>query len=361
MVSINFLVHIIITYITDIRRTLPLLPLLPAVIHFIDNSQREHKLLAKRNDWDQEYDYIVIGGGSGGAVMASRLSEDPTKTVLLLEAGYTENIVSDVPLMAFYLQQTPMDWGFLTEPQSRSCFGLINRQSRWPRGKGLGGSSAINVMLYVRGNARDYDQWAANGADGWSWPEVFPYFIKSEDNRDPAYVETGYHGVGGPLTVSTYSSPTKIAEAFRDSGPYMGYPSADFNGPIQSTFAIPQRTIRDGQRCSVSKAYLHPAVNRTNLHILVKSYVTRIIFNEENEAIAVEFDHQFGRHVVYARNQIILSAGSINSPQILMLSGLITLGFFLFCFLELKFDFIEFDDRYRTRETFERIGHSSDR
>jgi len=253
--------------------------------------------------------------------MAARLSEDPTKTVLLLEAGYTENVASDIPLLAFYLQQTPMDWAFLTQPQNKSCFGIKGRQSRWPRGKTLGGSSAINVMLYVRGNARDYDKWAADGAEGWSWPEVFPYFIKSEDNRDPAYIASGYHGVGGPLTVSTYSAPTKVAEAFRDAGPYLGYPSGDFNGPIQSTFAIPQRTIRDGQRCSVAKAYLQPNVNRTNLHILVKSYVTRILFNEENRAIAVEFDRGLKRHVVYARNEIILSAGSINSPKILMLSG----------------------------------------
>ncbi len=322
MNRIAFFMRLIFSFLSDSINVLPLGPLVPAVLYFIVKTQTDHNQLVRRNVWDKEYDYIVIGGGSGGAVMAARLSEDPTKTVLLLEAGKAENFVSDIPLVAPYLQQTPMDWAFKTEPQNKSCFGLNDRKSIWPRGKSLGGSSAINMMLYVRGNPRDYDKWANNGANGWSWAEIFPYFIKSEDNRDPAYVATGYHGVGGPLTVSTATSPSIVSEVFRDSGPYMGYPIGDFNGPIQSTFAIPQRTIRDGQRCSISKAYLQPIVERENLHILANSYVTKILFNEENRAIAVEFDRRNQRNVVHARNEIILSAGAINSPKILMLSGL---------------------------------------
>jgi glucose dehydrogenase (acceptor) len=324
MNQITSIANSIFSAILTLGPTLPLVPFIPPVIYHVLQSEFKRELLAIKDTvtWDQEYDYIVIGSGSGGSVMAARLSEDPTKTVLLLEAGWAENFLSVIPVVAFFLQKTPMDWNFKTLPQTRSCFGLNNRESVWPRGKAFGGCTAINVMLYVRGNPRDFDQWAADGAYGWSWAEIFPYFIKSEDNRDPEYVATGYHGVGGPLTVSTATDPTKIAQAFRDAGPDLGYPIGDLNGPIQSTFAIPQRTIRDGERCSIARAYLQPLVGRKNLHILGKSFVTKILFNDQKRAIGVEFDRTFVRHVVYARNEIILSAGSINSPKILMLSGI---------------------------------------
>ncbi len=302
--------------------TIPLLPLIPIVICHLLRDQLNHISLIARKVWDQEYDYIVIGAGSAGSVMAARLSEDPTKTVLLLEYGLAENFISDIPSVDFFLQRTPMDWNFETEPQTDSCFGLNGRKSLWARGKAFGGSSAINSMIYARGNPRDYDKWAADGATGWSWPEIFPYFIKSEDNRDPAFIASGYHGVGGPLTVSSPTSPAKASEAFRDSGPYLNYPIGDFNGPKQSVSALTQRTIRDGKRCSVSKAYLEPIVSRPNLHILGNSYVRKILFNNKKRATAVEFDRFFERYVVNASNEIILSAGSINSPKILMLSGM---------------------------------------
>ncbi|UYV79104.1 hypothetical protein LAZ67_17001140 [Cordylochernes scorpioides] len=138
----------------------------------------------------------AVGGGSAGATLASRLSEDPDVTVLLLEAGGKENEVTDIPLVAAMLQSTPLDWAYQTEPQEASCFGLIDRmwvqRSRWPRGKVLGGSSVLNYMLYIRGNPRDYDRWAHEfGAHGWSWRDVFPYFLKSEDNRDPSVATNG--------------------------------------------------------------------------------------------------------------------------------------------------------------------------
>jgi choline dehydrogenase len=177
-------------------------------------------------------------------------------------------------------------------------------------------------MIYARGNPRDYDKWAADGATGWSWAEIFPYFIKSEDNRDPAFVATGYHGVGGPLTVSSPTFPEKASVAFRDSGPYLNYPIGDFNGPIQSVSALTQRTIRDGDRCSVSKAYLEPNVLRPNLHIIASACVRKVLFNQQKRATGVEFDRFSGRYAVNASKEIILSAGSINSPKILMLSGM---------------------------------------
>jgi choline dehydrogenase-like flavoprotein len=302
--------------------TVPLLPFIPIVIDHILREQSSHISLIVRQVWNEEYDYIVIGAGSAGSVMAARLSEDPTKTVLLLEYGSAENFVSDVPAIDFFLQRTPMDWNFETEPQFKSCFGLKGRRSLWSRGKAFGGTSALNTMVYARGNSRDYNKWAADGAYGWSWPEIFPYFIKSEDNREPAFVASGYHGVGGPMTVSSQTAPAKASVAYRDSGPYLNYPIGDFNGPIQSASTLTQKNVRDGERLSVSKAYLEPIVGRKNLHIVAKAFVTKILFNHENRAIGVEFDRLFIRHVVYARNEIILSAGSINSPKILMLSGI---------------------------------------
>jgi len=275
-----------------------------------------------RQTWNQNYDYIVIGAGSGGSVMASRLSEDPTKTVLLLECGLPENFISDIPASDIFLQKTPMDWNYETEPQIKTCFGMKGRKCPWARGKSFGGSSAINAMIYARGNPRDYNKWAANGATGWSWAEIFPYFIKAEDNREPSFVASGYHGVRGPLTVSSQTAPARASKAFRDSGPDLNYPIGDFNGAIQSRSALTQRTIRDGDRCSVSKAYLEPNVLRPNLHILAHACVTKILFNEHKRATGVEFDQLFKRFVVNADIEIILSAGSINSPKILMLSGI---------------------------------------
>lgn len=134
---------------------------------------------------------LEVGGGSAGAVMANRLSEDADKQVLLLEAGGSESILTDIPIAAATLQMTPVDWAYQTEPQEAACFGLVNRRSRWPRGRVLGGSSVLNYMLYIRGNSRDYNRWAAEGADGWSWADVFPYFLKSEDNRDETVAANG--------------------------------------------------------------------------------------------------------------------------------------------------------------------------
>lgn len=133
-----------------------------------------------------------MGGGSAGAVLANRLSADPSIKVLLLEAGGSESLFSDIPIAAATLQQGPLDWGYQTEPQTRSCFGLLNRRSRWPRGKVLGGTSVLNYMLYVRGNRHDYDRWAIEAGDSrWSWENIFEYFLKSEDNRDPEKIENG--------------------------------------------------------------------------------------------------------------------------------------------------------------------------
>ncbi|XP_067139595.1 glucose dehydrogenase [FAD, quinone]-like [Centruroides vittatus] len=272
--------------------------------------------------WDYEYDYIIVGGGSAGAVLANRLSEDKDVTVLLLEAGTNENYVTDIPVLAAFLQLSPLDWGYETVTQEASCFGLYERKSRWPRGKVLGGSSVLNYMLYVRGNRYDYDIWAANGATGWSWKDVYPYFLKSEDNRDPSVVRNGFHNTGGYLTVSTPPYATPLAQAFVDAGIAMGYHNVDPNGAFQTGFTIPQGTLRRGARCSTAKAFLRPAKKRKNLHIVTQAFVTKIHFDKWKRARAVEFDRVGLTHIIKSRIEIIVSAGAINSPQLLMLSGI---------------------------------------
>lgn len=274
------------------------------------------------NDWNYEYDYIVIGAGSAGAVVASRLSEDPDVTVLLLEAGGNEDVLTDIPLFAPALQLTSLDWQYKTEPQEQACFGLKDRRSAWPRGKVLGGTSVLNFMLYVRGNRNDYNRWAADGCEGWSWNEVYPYFLKSEDNRDLEVARNGYHATGGPLTVNTISDPFPITAAFPLAGHYLGYPIADIHGAKQASFSLTQGTQRHGSRCSTSKAFLQPASKRPNLDILTYAHVTKILFDDKKRAIGVTFDKKKQSYTVAANREVILSAGAVGSPHILMLSGI---------------------------------------
>jgi glucose dehydrogenase (acceptor) len=295
---------------------------IPEVLVNVVNEQLAHESYVSESGFNDTYDYVIIGGGSGGSVMASRLSENSSVSVLLIEAGSAETFVSDVPMACIVLQKTPMDWAFETTAQNNSCWGLDGQQMPIPRGKAMGGSSTINNMIYMRGNPLDYDNWAANGATNWSWPDVFPYFIKAEDNKNQSYLDSGYHGKGGPLTVTSAYAPRLSDFAFQDAGQYFGYPAGDVNGESQSHFTITQRTIRNGERCSVSKAYLETlAANRKNLKVLVNSYVTKILFNGTT-ATGVQFEINSQKFTVQALKEVILSAGTINSPKILMLSGL---------------------------------------
>ena len=302
----------------------PLLPALIAVALYLMNRVDEPLFTLINHELYQSYDYIIIGGGSAGAVLASRLSEDSSLTVLLIEAGGIESISTDVPLNAANLQLTDIDWKYVTVPQQRSCQGLNNHSSRWPRGRILGGSSVLNYLLYVRGNKYDYDNWAINlGLINWSWKHVFPYFIKSENNTNLDTVNNGFHGSGGYLTTGQSPDPTPLGEAFQNAGKFLGYDSLDYNGAIQTGFSISQATLRDGARCSTAKAFLLPAIKRENLKILTFSFVTKILINPVTKsAFGVKFDTMDTKDtIVHARREIILSAGTINSPQLLMLSG----------------------------------------
>ena len=199
---------------------------------------------------DLQYDFIIVGGGSAGAVVASRLSEVRGWRVLLLEAGGEEDVLSEVPLLTNNLQLGPLDWQYSVEPQpGRACLALQGGRCRWPRGKALGGSSAINYMLYVRGNRGDYDSWASQGAQGWDWESVLGYFKKSEDNRTPSIArDRRHHATGGPLTVHQPSWRTKSSRVFLEAGREMGYQVRDCNGETQTGFMFPQATVRRGTR-----------------------------------------------------------------------------------------------------------------
>lgn len=270
----------------------------------------------------REYDFIVVGAGSAGSVLASRLSEIENWKILLLEAGGDETEISDVPLMAGYLQLSKLDWKYKTEPSGKACLAMNGGRCNWPRGKVLGGSSVLNYMLYLRGNRRDYDNWELLGNIGWSFNDVLHYFKKSEDNVNPYLTKSPYHGRGGPLTVSEAPYHTPLAAAFIEAGIELGYENRDINGEHQTGFMIAQGTIRKGSRCSTAKAFLRPARNRNNLHIAMYSHVTKVLIDSQTKmAFGVEFIRDKRIYYVHAVKEIILSSGSVNSPQLLMLSG----------------------------------------
>ncbi|KAJ3664222.1 hypothetical protein Zmor_008406 [Zophobas morio] len=268
------------------------------------------------------YDFIIVGGGSAGAVLANRLTENPNWNVLLLEAGPDEISLTDLPLLFPTLQLSPLDWQFKTEPGENYCRGMVEGKCNWPRGKVLGGCSVLNAMLYVRGNRRDYDRWAEIGNVGWSYKEVLPYFKKSEDMRIEDYKDNDYHGTGGFLSVENFRYHSPMAEWFLSAAQEIGYSILDINGPYQTGFTLAHGTLKDGLRCSTAKGFLRPVSKRPNLHISLYSLVEKIIIhNETREAMAV-IVNKFGvRRTIYTDKEIILSAGALQSPQLLMLSG----------------------------------------
>lgn len=263
-------------------------------------------------------DYIIIGAGSSGCVIANRLSADPKNRVILLEAGGRDwNPWIHVPVGYFKTMHNPsVDWCYRTEPD----LGLNGRQLDWPRGKVLGGSSSLNGLLYVRGQAADYDRWRQMGNAGWGWEDVLPLFKRSENNERAA---DEFHSQEGELSVSDMRIKRPICDAWVEAAQAAGYPfNPDYNGETQEGVGYFQLTTRNGRRCSSAVAFLNPAKSRENLQIITQAHTQRILI-EEGRAVGVVYKDAQGRErIVRAAREVILSAGAIGSPQILMLSGI---------------------------------------
>lgn len=272
----------------------------------------------------RHYDFIIIGAGSAGAVMASRLSEVRNWTILVIEAGGDETEISDVPALAGFLQLSDMDWQYQTTPPSDRayCQAMVGDRCNWPRGKVMGGSSVLNAMVYVRGNRLDYDYWVEQGNIGWGYDEILKYFKKSEDNRNPYLNHDEFHSKGGYLTVQEAPWRSPLSIAFVKAGTQLGYDQLDVNGYNQTGFMLNQATMRRAHRCSTSKAFLRPIRLRRNMDIVMNAQTTRLLIDKNNRAYGVEFLKNGKKEFVYARKEVILSAGSINTPQLLMLSGI---------------------------------------
>ena len=263
-------------------------------------------------------DFIIVGAGSAGCVLANRLSEDPNNKVVLLEAGGRDwNPWIHVPVGYFKTMHNPsVDWCYRTEPDP----GLNGRSIDWPRGKVLGGSSSLNGLLYVRGQAEDYDRWRQMGNEGWGWDEVLPLFKKSEANERGA---DEFHGDDGGLSVSNMRIQRPICDAWVAAAQAAGYKfNPDYNGADQEGVSYFQLTTRNGRRCSSAVAFLNPARKRPNLKIITNAQVQRVVLDGKKATGVTYLDKSGQEHTVNARRDIVLSSGAINSPQLLMLSGI---------------------------------------
>lgn len=263
-----------------------------------------------------DFDYIVVGAGSAGCVLANRLSADPSHSVLLLEAGGSDRHMNvSIPAAFSNLFTTERDWHYYTQPEH--C--LADRQVYIPRGKMLGGSSSMNAMIYIRGHRADYDGWAAAGCDGWSYDDVLPYFKKAEHNERGA---DRFHGVGGPLNVADPRDVNVLSSLFVDACEDIGIErNSDFNGADQRGAGVYQVTQRSGARWSTARGYLRPVANRPNLTVESGAMATEILFVND-AATGVAFRQDGRQREAWARREIIIATGAINTPQLLMLSGI---------------------------------------
>ncbi|XP_045539341.1 glucose dehydrogenase [FAD, quinone]-like [Papilio machaon] len=274
---------------------------------------------------DPNYDFIVVGAGSAGAVVANRLSEVPSWKVLLVEAGGNPTISTEIPQLFYNNMNTDLDWGYKPEPSETACKGYKQHRCAWPRGKVLGGSSSINAMFYVRGNKVDYDEWAAMGNTGWGYDEVLDYFKKSENFSGPLTDESKkYHSKGGYLNVHKAEAAHPFEDLIIKAATEVGIKHLnDINGASQMGITTSYSTIKDGKRHSTARAFLSVIRARPNLHVMKNSFVSKILFHpKSNKVRGILIQKENEEIVVNAKKEVILSAGSINTPHLLLLSGI---------------------------------------
>ncbi|XP_022901078.2 glucose dehydrogenase [FAD, quinone]-like [Onthophagus taurus] len=271
---------------------------------------------------DDNYDFIIIGSGSGGSVLANRLSEIPEWKILLLEIGPEPTGLTDVPGFGTYFLFTDYNWGYLMEKQPNMSLGLADQRMHWPHGRVLGGTTLINYMIHIRGNHQDYDRWAAAGNPGWSYNDVLPYFKKSEDYQ-VTYQDENYHSFGGNLGVQDVPFRTEAAGAFTRALQEYGYDYVDYNGERQMGVSYVHATLRRGSRSSAWRSFIETCRKRPNLRIITGAKVTKILINPYTKtAYGVKFVKAKKTYKVNAKKEVLLSAGALSSPQILMLSGI---------------------------------------
>lgn len=261
------------------------------------------------------FDYVIIGGGSSGCVLAARLSENPSVRVCLIEAGGRDrHPLIHMPVGFAKMTAGPMTWGLTTAPQKHAN----NREIPYAQARVLGGGSSINAEVYTRGHPRDYDRWVEEGADGWSFREVKPYFLRSEGNT---ILSGEWHGTDGPLGVSNLPDPQPMTRAFVQSCQELGIPyNPDFNGPVQEGAGVYQTTIRNSRRCSAAVGYLRPALARKNLTLITGALVLRIVF-QGRRAVGVEYSTGGAAKIARAESEVLVTSGAIGTPKLMMLSG----------------------------------------
>jgi choline dehydrogenase len=300
------------------------LPDSPRAVPRGSSTYPHHRLSSSGGRWhhhavlSQSFDFIIVGAGTAGCVLANRLSERPEVSVCLIEAGARDvyPLIKVPAAVAFTILNPKLGWGYETVPQPH----CNNRRVVLPRGRVLGGSSSTNGMVYIRGHPGDYDDWAAAGARGWSYAELLPYFLRSEHN--PAFADSPYHHVGGPMAVSNIPRVNPLVSCFLDSVRSLSLKHcADFNGADPEGFGTRQGTIRDGRRESGVTAFLRPAQGRPNLKIIVNALAHHVLL-EQQRAVGVLIERDGLRSTIMARREVILSAGSYGSPALLMRSGI---------------------------------------
>ena len=310
---------------TNLRLLTSILTLFPRILFDLDDPIGVGQV--KPSSLRPEYDFIVIGSGASGSVVAARLSEVPHVSVLLLEAGSDGTLLSLVPAGVGATLNSPLDWAYLTSPDRKrnSCLGMVRGQCLWHAGKVLGGGTSVNGMLYVRGDKEDYNTWAARGNPGWGWEDVLHYFKKSERQTNPQYgADTRHHNDRGPMSVSDLRYRTPLSDAFIRAGQEAGFPVRDINTGNGTGFTVMQTMMDNGKRVSSARAFLKPVLDRPNLTVLTNSLVTRILFSRSEKvprASYVLFTRDGVQHKVRARKEIIVSAGVVETPKLLMLSG----------------------------------------